>query len=88
MYDKNVEIPNAMLKFTTSEDEILDDGILTQSKEVFSLYNEYLEQIRSGELGKTAQSGWPTEFLKKFQNNSRTFQEHFHIFQEQIIGQN
>ena len=55
MYDKNVEIPNAMLKFATSEDEILDDGILTQSKEVFSLYNEYLEQIRSGGLGKTAQ---------------------------------
>ena len=32
-------------------------------------------------------TGWPTEFLKKFQNNSRTFQEHFHIFQEHADGQ-
>ena len=33
-------------------------------------------------------TGWPTEFLKKFQNNSKTFQEHnFHIFQEHMDGQ-
>ena len=36
---------------------------------------------------KIAKAGWPTEFLKKFQNNSRTLQEHFHIFQEHMDGQ-
>ena len=50
------------------------------------LLNFLFKCIRENKKKPMALTGWPTEFLKKIQNNSRTFQEHFHIFQEHMDG--
>ena len=44
-----------MVAFATDPDERLTDDLLTHSEGPYALYNDYLEQIRQGNLGKTAQ---------------------------------
>ena len=44
-----------MVTFAADPDEKLTDELLTYSEGTYALYNDYLEQIRQGKLGKTAQ---------------------------------
>ena len=44
-----------MVTFAADPDEELTDDLLTDSEGPYALYNDYLEQIRQGNLGKTAQ---------------------------------
>ena len=44
-----------MVAFAADPDERLTDDLLTHSEGPYALYNDYLEQIRQGNLGKTAQ---------------------------------
>ena len=48
-----------MVTFAADPDEELTDDLLTDSDGPYALYNDYLEQIRRGNLGKAAQY-WST----------------------------
>ena len=44
-----------MVAFAADPDERLTDDLLTHSEGPYALYNDHLEQIRQGNLGKAAQ---------------------------------
>ena len=44
-----------MVTFAADPDEKLTDDLLTHSKGLYALYNDYLKQIRQGNFGKAAQ---------------------------------
>ena len=44
-----------MIAFATDPDEKSTDDLLTHSEDPYALCNDYLEQIRQGNLGKTTQ---------------------------------
>ena len=44
-----------MATFAADPDQKLTNDLLTHSEGPYALYNDYLEQIRQGNLGKTAQ---------------------------------
>ena len=53
--EKRVKFPESISTFAVDADEELTDTLLIQSEAVYCLYSNYLEQVRHGELGKTAQ---------------------------------
>ena len=48
-------ISESVVTFAADPDEKLTNDRLTHSKGLYALCNDYLEQIRQGNLGKTAQ---------------------------------